>query len=149
VSRRIGHPPAASGWVDSAPFAAEGNDAVPPAGIAVNPRKAMRQNAALKKLARLAFDKPGHRTLPPALAGKESLEMFGDYVVENAVGRIARGVIRGRITNGRSNTQPRPAVISASRPRQTLRYLGSMCAHHGRCRFPGLWEASFDLIAVV
>jgi hypothetical protein len=102
MSCGIRYPPPATGGADCTTFAQIGHHAVLSAGIAVHAQEAVRQDAALQKLAELTLDEPLDKALPLALPGQEGLEMLSDCIIENRVRRIARDVIRGGVAHGKT-----------------------------------------------
>lgn len=88
----------------------------------------MRQDAALQKLAQLALDEPRDNAFALTLPGQEGLELFGYYIIENSICRIARDVIRGGIAYGKSVIQPQAAVIYVLQ--LSLRKVDSILACH-------------------
>ena len=109
-------------------------------------KKAMRQNAAVKKPAQLPFDEPRDKAFALSLPGQESLELFSNYSIKNTVGRVARDVIRGGFAEGKLTIQPHAAVIIAIL-QLIFRKIYSTLAYHHRCGLHRLWKAAVDLIA--
>jgi hypothetical protein len=60
----------------------------------VNSKETSRQNAAIKKRSQLAFHKPGNHTPTIPLPGKKGLDVFGHYMIENALFRPARVIVK-------------------------------------------------------
>ena len=72
VGGGIGHAATAAGGAEPAPLAREGDEAIVPAGIAVDAQESMGEDAALEDGAELSFDEARQRA--GALAGQEGLE---------------------------------------------------------------------------
>jgi hypothetical protein len=75
------------------------HDPVQAANVAVRPQKTPSQDSAIKKGAQLPFHKPWHQ--PPALLlpGQESLKMFDDDPIEDALLHMAWGINSARLAN--------------------------------------------------
>ena len=60
--------------------------------LALKPQKAPRENAAIQKGTEFFFNKPGDRPVALLLSGEESLQLFGDGLIQDCRFRIARAI---------------------------------------------------------
>ena len=111
----VGHAAAPAGRANAATFAAETDDAILAAGIAVQPDEAVRQDAALEKAAQLAFDEARHGAALVLPAIQKGFELLTHHLIQDAVLGLTSAIA------ARQN----PAAVDA---------LASLC--HERWRVP-------------
>ena len=103
----VGHAPAAAGTADSTTLTRVSDDPILATRLAVNPKKAPREHAAVEEGAQFAFDETGHGAVTVALPGEEGLEVGGDDAVERVCLRVTGTVGNGRLADECGGTQGR------------------------------------------
>ncbi len=96
---RVGHAPASTRRTKASMLARIRDDAIHAAGVAVNPHKTSGQNSAIKKRAQFAFHKPGNHTSALLLPGQKGFDVFGYQMIENALFRMARVILKSGFAN--------------------------------------------------
>ncbi len=92
----ICHAAASAGRTEAATLAAEADDAILAASIAIQTDEAMGQDATLEKAAQFAFDEPGHRVALLLPAIQKGLELLTHYLIQDALLRLASAVSADR-----------------------------------------------------
>jgi hypothetical protein len=112
VGRCVGHAATAARWTEPAALAAEGDEPVVAAGVAVNADESVGQHAAFEIRADLPLDEAGDGRPFRSRAGEEGDELRADdFVQESLLGLVANVVGDG----GRSAGTGRGRRADASR----------------------------------
>ena len=93
VGRSVGHTPAAAGGTEAAAFAAEGDEPVLPARVAVDAQESVGQDSALEIRADLALDEAGDGSTLRSGMGEEGDELRADDFVEKGLLGLVAGVV--------------------------------------------------------
>jgi hypothetical protein len=99
MGRGVGHPAAAAGRTYRPSLAGKCNNTVMTANVAMHSKKAVGQDAAIQKAAKLPLNKTRNRAVSLRLQRKERFEIPGNYFIKRIVLGISRSIIRFLLAN--------------------------------------------------
>src|SRR5688572_14650479 len=130
----LSHPPTATARTDRTPLTGKRHEAVEPAPAALKPREATRGVSAAQEVPELLLDEPRQRVplVGACRLGAERLEMIADDLIQHALGRRLRAVVRGRAAHAPDGAKLAPPAPSADCREDSQSLRG---AFTGGCRF--------------